>query len=103
MLISDVTRGQKVTTYAQPVIKLMPFCEFLVVQTHGYKRIPRKFNLRGGGCTWTPPSPPSIVMSFHLLQSWAKLFSCRSPVLHQQLTMSSICSLHGLPLLLTHQ
>jgi len=34
----------------------------------------------------------------HLLRSWAKLFSSCSPVLHQ-LTMSSIHSLHGLPLL----
>ena len=39
------------------------------------------------------------VMSFHLLQSWAKLFSSRSPVIHQ-LAMSSIHSIHGLPLLL---
>jgi len=39
-----------------------------------------------------------LVMSFHLLRSWAKLFSSCSPVLHQ-LTMSSIYSLHGLPLI----
>ena len=37
-------------------------------------------------------------MNFHLLRSWAKLFSSCSPVLHQ-LTMSSIHSLHGLPLI----
>jgi len=34
-------------------------------------------------------------MSFHLLSSWAILFTSCSPVLHQ-LTMSSIHSLHGL-------
>jgi len=39
-----------------------------------------------------------LVMSFHLLRSWAKLFSSCSPVLHQ-LTVSSIHTLHGLPLL----
>jgi len=39
-----------------------------------------------------------LVMSFHLLRSWAKLFSSCSAVLHQ-LTMSSIHFLHGLPLL----
>jgi len=39
-----------------------------------------------------------LVMSFHLLRSWAKLFSSCSQVLHQ-LTMSSIHSLHGLSLL----
>jgi len=39
-----------------------------------------------------------LVMSFHLLRSWAKLFSSCSLVLHQ-LTASSIHSLHGLPLL----
>ena len=37
-----------------------------------------------------------LVMSFHLLRSWAKLFSSCSPVLHQ-LTVSSIHSLRGLP------
>jgi len=39
-----------------------------------------------------------LVISFHLLRSWAKLFSSYSPVLHQ-LTMSPIHSLRGLPLL----
>jgi len=39
-----------------------------------------------------------LVMSFHLLWSWVKLFSSCSPVLHQ-LTLSSIHSLHGLSLL----
>ena len=37
-------------------------------------------------------------MSFHLLRSWAKLFNSCSPVF-QQLTVSSIHSVHGLPLL----
>ena len=39
-----------------------------------------------------------LAMSFHLLRSWAKQFSSCSPAL-PQLTMSSIHSLHGLPLL----
>jgi len=41
-------------------------------------------------------------MSLHLLRSWAKLFSCCSPVLHQ-LTMSSVHSLHDLPISFVHQ
>jgi len=38
-----------------------------------------------------------LVMCFHLLRSWAKLFSSCSPVLHRlhQLTMLSIHSVHG--------
>jgi len=40
--------------------------------------------------------PTCLVVRFHLLRSWAKLFSSCSPVLHQ-MTMSSIHSLHGLP------
>jgi len=43
-----------------------------------------------------------LVMSFHLLRSWAKLFSSCSPVLHN-LTMSSIHSLHALPIYVAKQ